>query len=152
MNCHALVFDFARVLLFPKQETHSSLGALYAQSSDTEIFALNTSLLNFIHDQRTKYTTAVLTNSGSLLAEGSHHRQKIEPYFDHIFLCKELGLRKDLPACYLKVAELLEVKTADILFIDDTWANCEAAQQAGCQVIHFHSTDQCISDLKKMLV
>lgn len=147
-----LLFDFARVILFPKHETLSTLGALYAQQSGAELFFLNTELLNFIKTQRDNYTTAILTNSASILAPGTLYRQQMEAYFDQIFLSKELGLSKDQPACYLKVAELLAVEPSEILFTDDSGSKCQAATEAGLKVILFESTDQYLREVAKVLV
>ena len=85
-----LLFDFARVILFPRHETLSALGSLYSQSSDEDMFMLNDELLQFIKAKKAEYKTAILTNSASILNEGSPYRVQMDAYFHEIFLSKEL--------------------------------------------------------------
>ena len=77
----------------------------------------------------------VLTNNGALMAEAM--RAIVAPLFptlDGRVLCSgALGLRKPEAAIYARALEHFGVAAAQVLFVDDTFANVQGARTAGLQ-------------------
>jgi putative hydrolase of the HAD superfamily len=61
--------------------------------------------------------------------------------FDHLLFSHRLGHRKPAPAAFDAAAKQLGAHPDDILFIDDSAANTEAARAAGWTALHFHSRE-----------
>ena len=55
----------------------------------------------------------------------------VSDFFDHVFLSFQLGAEKPAPEVFEKVAAGLGVAPNDILFLDDSEVNCEAARACG---------------------
>jgi putative hydrolase of the HAD superfamily len=60
--------------------------------------------------------------------------------FDRAFFSWRLGHRKPEPAAYAAVADRLGATGPDILFVDDSARNVEAARAAGWRAVHFART------------
>lgn len=136
-----LLFDFNNVILFAEQPSADIVGSpiteVVVPESRSGIFYLNQQLLNFIAQaQRSNIKTAILSASEYSLYRPAV-QQIIKPYFNQIFLSKDLGWPKDLPATYSKTAKQLKTEVGNVLFIDDKLTNCTAAELAGMQVIHY---------------
>ena len=59
----------------------------------------------------------------------------VKDFFDGLFLSYELHEQKPDVAIFQRVTELLHCKKDEILFFDDSAANCEAAQNYGWQAL-----------------
>lgn len=55
----------------------------------------------------------------------------VSDFFDHVFLSFQLGAEKPAPEVFEKVAAGLGVAPSDVLFLDDSLVNCEAARACG---------------------
>lgn len=93
--------------------------------------------LEMILKIRRHYPVSLLSNINEIhwrLASGRYFRYKglaVADFFDHTFLSFRMGLEKPSPEIYQKVIEGLGCPADDILFLDDSEANCEAARQCG---------------------
>jgi len=149
-----LLFDFSRVIIFPKDDTYPGLlNDLYKKAMSGgnfnfyNSFTFNIELLSFLKTIKSYisldiYTTDILQNDPVAKAV-------LEPVFDHIFSANELGLRKKDPQGYKIIAEKLGVKPNEILFVDDSLVNVETAKKAGLQAIQFTSNGNLIKVLNK---
>ncbi|MBP2550959.1 putative hydrolase of the HAD superfamily [Neorhizobium galegae] len=73
-------------------------------------------------------------------------------FFDACYLSHEMGLEKPDPAIYRKLAEDENVGGNDIVFVDDTAENIEAALALGWpHSIHHVTPDQTIATIKRLL-
>lgn len=52
-------------------------------------------------------------------------------FFDQIFLSYAMGVEKPAPEIFHRVVEMLRVPAGEVLFLDDSEANCEVARQCG---------------------
>ena len=146
----SLLFDFAWVLLFPKDDTYQGkLNDLYeAHKNDanfrfTSYFRFNQELLSFLEKNQGElilniYTSGYIQNDPVAIAQ-------IKPLFMHIFSAKELDLPKDKPSSYLTISSKLNQKPGRITFIDDKNENISAAKAAGLNSILFENTQKLLA-------
>lgn len=164
-----LLFDFNRVLLFPKRsipvDMILSMTAHLAKKkagSDNlfthhmldfdHYFEFNEPLIQYLQTLKDEFQIPIHVYTNSTHSIHAPKAQSvIEPLVDHIFLAKNLGKPKDLPASYLYVAEELEAKPEELLFIDDTLGNVEAASQAGLHTHHFTENEALFAALESFL-
>ncbi|TAL58541.1 MAG: HAD family hydrolase [Nanoarchaeota archaeon] len=151
-----LVFDFSRVVLFPKDVSYKGeLNPLHkrlSQSSDynfLEHFELNDPLLRYLQEFKGKYGLYIFT-SGSI-QDALEIRPQLEAVFEGIYSAEELGVRKRDPHSYLHFAKAIGRKPEEMVFIDDTLANVETARKAGIQSICYVSLEQLKADLGALL-
>lgn len=90
----------------------------------------------FSHLPKIKY--AVASNHLSYMSDWLRSLP-IGQYFDLYFTSGDRGLAKPCAAYYYALAKELEEPPVNILFIDDTAANCEGAAATGMKVVHFTS-------------
>lgn len=85
------------------------------------------------------YSVNLLSNTNPVhweMAETDYFRQggrRVEDYFDHVFLSYEIGCEKPAPEIFEAVIRGLQCEAADILFLDDSEVNCDAARCCGLQ-------------------
>lgn len=85
------------------------------------------------------YVVNLLSNTNPVhwqMAETDYFRQdgrSVEDYFDHVFLSYKIGCEKPAPEIFEAVVRGLHCEAADILFLDDSEVNCEAARRCGLQ-------------------
>ncbi len=151
------LFDFSRVLIHPKDslysgglnELHNELNAKNIPYKFFDYFVINQELLDFLKTIKSKINLAVFTKE--TLQNRPEVRVKIDPVFDNIFSAKELNLSKKDPHSYLFVCKKLKVEPRNVLFIDDTVKNIEAAEKAGLDTTHYVSNAILIEKLKVLL-
>lgn len=154
MKTSVLLFDFSRVLLHPKDKTIPSLNGLYRelQKQDSfnffEHFELNLELLQFLKSIHDKYRLYILTSE--VIQNAPEIQKNITEVFDQVFSAQELGLSKKDPAIYQHIAEKIETKPEEIMFIDDTNANIEAAKKSRLQTILYASNATLMHKLNQL--
>lgn len=150
-----ILFDFSRVILFPKDENYKGLlNDLYRKITEEKSpflnhYKFNTELLNFIKPLKEKYHLSIYTTD--IIQNDPEVRKILDPIFEEIFAANDLRISKKDPKDYLIIANKLNVKPEEILFIDDGETNIEAAKQAGLQAIHYLSNKQLFKDLGLLL-
>ncbi len=119
----------------------------------TEFFAgdvLDRSLVDYIRSLRPRYKTGVISNAWpdlrTYLVEN-----KFEDAFDALIVSAELGVIKPDPKIYQIALEQLKVDPDEVVFVDDTFSNVEAARALGMHGIHFRSPEQTLNKLNEML-
>lgn len=152
-----LISDFSRVILQPKDAQHEGgLNALHKELTKQfgtydlwEYFWINEELLQFYASLKSNLTVNIFTK-GSIQNE-SQIQEKIIHIFNNIFSATELHLSKKDPESYKIIAEKLQTKPEEILYIDDQKANIDASKVAGMHVILFENNKQTIEEIKKNL-
>lgn len=112
---------------------------------------LNTKFYTYLQHLHRDYTIAILSNawlSGREIYSEKYHLDKI---VDQMILSAEEGLIKPYKKIFQLTILRLEVKPEEILFIDDSLENIKAAKAVGMHTIHFQSTDETITKMKKLL-
>lgn len=140
----AILCDFARVLLFPKDISY--VGRLDEHDG---AFALNTELLQYFQKLKGKISLSLFSSGRNY--EAPEIKKKLDPIFDHYFNTSNLGLGKTDPQVYAIIAEKLNKKPEEIVFIDDVLAHVEAANKTGLKGIHYRNNEELILKLRKFL-
>jgi haloacid dehalogenase superfamily, subfamily IA, variant 3 with third motif having DD or ED len=81
------------------------------------------------------YQLFIATASTKELVEKSFERLNINHYFNSIFTCDALGISKNDPYFYKKIAFKLQVKPKDIIVFEDSYNAALSAKKAGMKVI-----------------
>ena len=97
--------------------------------------------LDLLLRARRHYHVMLLSNTNSIhwaqARDGyfRYGRRRVDDFFEHVFLSYELGVEKPAPEIYAKVLEGSGAPAADVLFLDDSEANCAAARACGLQAV-----------------
>ena len=108
--------------------------------------------LELILHLRGKYMVYLLSNTNSIhwdyvCKNAFNYRGfRVEDYFEETFLSYEMHLAKPDKAIFEKVLSNANLLAEETLFIDDSEANCKAAQEVGIHAHHYHVGD----DLSKI--
>lgn len=152
----AVISDFSRVILFPKDENyHGELNELHKNLSTNssynvlDNFYLNTDLLKLYKNLRLSimfyiFTTGIVQNAPEI-------RRILDTIFTKIFTVSEVGYRKSDPKAYEAISRTLGLKLEEVIFIDDTKENIEAAKNAGLNTVFYTSNDHVTKTLKELL-
>ena len=116
-----IIFDFYGVLYFPAKDH------------------LNTEIFEFIEDNNKKYGFGVVSAISTDLS-GWLQERKVKRYFQFIKTTQELGLPKTDPGLYEMVLASFELKPSQVLLIDDSAENLNAAKLAGLQTLRYAKT------------
>lgn len=152
-----LLFDFSRVLIHPKDvaytggmnELHNELNKKNIPYEFSDYFVINQQLLDFLKTIKKRFYRAIFTKE--TLQNRTEVKVKTDPVFDRVFSAMEFGLSKDDPHAYEFICKQLGQKPREIMFIDDTVKNIEAAEKAGLDTIHYVSNDLLIDKLKDLI-
>lgn len=151
-----LLCDLGTVILFAKDSNYKGkLNPLHKTLSDNknysflDHFFLNEELLNFLEKFRQEIEIFMLT--GGTIQNAPEIKPKLDKVFKKVYSAKDLNLTKKDPNLYLQMAELLNKKPSEILFIDDLKANCAAAKEAGLKTIRYINNDQVIQEVDRLL-
>ncbi len=149
-----LLFDLARVLLFPTDKTYKGgLNALHKNLSKEQnysflsTFELNKELLNYLNTIKSIKELYIFT-SGSI-QNAQEIRGELDSIFRKIFSAEELGFSKKDPHVYTRIAESIGKNPEEILFIDDSLENIESAKKAKLKTLHFHGAEELMEYLNK---
>jgi len=150
-----LLFDFSRVLLHPTDKTYSgSLNRLHRELKDNESyylfhhFKLNDQIIEFLKSLNRKYNLAIFTTD--VIQNDPLIKEIIGPVFSKIYSASELGISKKEISSYEFLVKDLKVAPGEILFIDDTFGNVEAAQTAGLKTHHYKTNGELIKFLESV--
>ena len=142
----ALLFDFSRTLLFPKDKTYQGeVNALYrklAQAPGFDFlanFELNSEMMIFLGHLKGRYKLAMFT-SGTI-QDAPEIKDVIAETFDEIFSAERMMITKDEQQSYKRIAGLLGLPAEEILFIDDLLKNIQAASIAGLAVFQYKDNE-----------
>ena len=108
--------------------------------------------LELILHLRGKYMVYLLSNTNSIhwdyvCKNAFNYRGfRVNDYFEETFLSYEMHLAKPDKAIFEKVLQDANLLPEETLFIDDSEANCKAAEEVGIHAHHYHIGD----DLSKL--
>lgn len=107
-----------------------------------------------IKQLREHYRIYMLSNTNSIHWTYSCHTLfpstgfRPEECFDRIFLSQEIHMAKPDPAAFRHVLDNAGLQAEESLFIDDSAANCAAAQTLGLKVFHSERADDWLEIIK----
>ncbi len=79
--------------------------------------------------------------------DAAMHAAGVDAYFDTILLSGDIGFVKPDPQAFELLAERLEIKTSELVFIDDQAGNLAGAEKLGVTPIVFRNYQQLIAEL-----
>ena len=147
----AVITDFSRVLLFPKDDTFKSgLNALNNQLLDKnpdydfwQYFKVNNELLNYYKS----LNIPVYIFTSETIQDHPAVKNLFGSIFKDVFSAKKLGLNKKEARTYKHLAKILDHTPSEIFYIDDNHDNFTAAKKAGCKAILLKSNDDVVGKL-----
>ncbi|MCA9390254.1 HAD-IA family hydrolase [candidate division WWE3 bacterium] len=151
-----IITDFSYVLLYPKDRNYTdSLNGLYAKvnsdSPDFDFFSyfqLDLDVLEYYAILARNYSLHIFTSS--VIQNDPQVQEYIAHVFQGIFSAEELGIKKNDPAGYTYLTQILHQDPSEIAFIDDSERNVTAAQEAGLWGVQFESLEKLKNDLEKL--
>jgi epoxide hydrolase-like predicted phosphatase len=108
---------------------------------------LNTELAGYVASLRPAYRTGIISNSFVGAREREHERYHFDEYMDVIIYSHEVGISKPHHRIYELACERLDVRPAEMIFVDDLPDNTEAACDLGIHPVLFTTTAQAIADI-----
>lgn len=108
----------------------------------------NIELMDYVLTLRDRYKTAMLSNIAGSSLRKRFDPGELEDHFDVVVASGDIGFAKPEPEAYQTVADLLDVRCDECVFIDDRELFCEGARATGMQAILY--TD--FAQLKRELV
>ena len=113
--------------------------------------ARNDKLLTYILGLRATYKTGMLSNiAGSSLAR-RFPDDELKAYFDAVVASGDIGFAKPERQAYEIVADRLNMRCDECVFIDDRELFCEGATSVGMHAIVYTNFAQCKYDLETLL-
>ncbi len=152
----ALITDFSKVVLFHKDSSYiGKLNRLHEEllkESDYDIwehFKLNDDLLSYYKVLSSSLDLYIFTTR--YIQEYPPIKSRLEWIFEDVFISTDLWVKKDEKEAYLLLAEKLKLKPEEILFIDDTLGNIEAAKEAWFNTVRYENFKQAKSSIQNMI-
>jgi HAD superfamily hydrolase (TIGR01509 family) len=109
---------------------------------------LNQPILKLILNLRSAFRVGFLSNAENYFYPYQH--QKFESNFDFGVMSWQIGYDKPDPQAFLKTLELQHFKPEEVVFIDDTQKNIDAARSLGIKSILFENNPQLLSELRSL--
>jgi glucose-1-phosphatase len=104
-------------------------------------------LIEFIKSLNKNFKTGLLSNAWSGARQALNQRNACDTVFQYSMFSYDVRLRKPDIRIYQRMLDLMEVKPAEAIFVDDLAENIQGAISAGIHGIQFLSTDQAIADV-----
>ena len=119
-------------------------------SGNKVVHAWNAMILDFPEERllwllkmKQRYRIFLLSNTNTLHMEAVRRslertigHQRLEDYFEQVYLSCEMGLRKPNPEIFSRVCEEQGLNPATTVFIDDSPQHVEGAASIGLQALH----------------
>lgn len=152
----AIVSDFSRVLLFPKDKNYlDSLNALHKELSQKsgynalDHFELNIALLNFYKSLDSKTPVYIFTSD--TIQDAPEFQPYLQPVFNEVLSAKKMSTDKKIPNAYKLVAAHLGLSPDEILYIDDAPENIQAAKTAGLNTFLYAGYEKLVTQIAEAL-
>jgi HAD superfamily hydrolase (TIGR01509 family) len=107
-----------------------------------EVTALNRRLVTLIESLRPRYRTAVLSNAERRFLDRFLTNHDLAAHFDAVLASSETPYVKPERGIFVEMARRLGLELPQMLFVDDSPRNVEAAQSYGIPSIHYQDTAQ----------
>jgi FMN phosphatase YigB (HAD superfamily) len=152
----AIVSDFSRVLLFPKDRNYlGSLNALHKELSNKpnykvlDYFELNTSLLDFYKSLKDKTPVYMFTSDS--IQDAPEFQSYLQPVFKEVLSARKMNTDKKLSVAYKLVANYLNLSPDEILYIDDAPENIQAAKTTGLSTCLYENYEELFKQVSEIL-
>lgn len=139
-----------------KVSAHLNLNeSSYAQFMD-EVWeeylgSFNQELADYLVSLRSKYKTALLSNSFVGAREIEEDRNQLSRLCDFIVYSHEVGVAKPNQEIYLLTCEKLKLAPNEVVFLDDKQDFVDGAKNVGMAAVLFRSNAQAIKEINAQL-
>ncbi len=130
---------------------NTQLAALMADLWTEYLGTLNAELAHYFTALRPRYRTAILSNSFAGAREREHALYGFEDLCDAVVYSHEEGIKKPQLRVYEIACERIGVHPSEAIFLDDVEACVQGARRAGLTAIRFHSNEQAVGELERLL-
>jgi putative hydrolase of the HAD superfamily len=89
------------------------------------------------------------TNQEKYRTAYMRHEMRFDQVFDGVFSSAEMGVKKPAPEYYEQIVQALGADKKDMLYVDDTVANVEAARAMGIESVVYEGSRQTSPRAKK---
>jgi FMN phosphatase YigB (HAD superfamily) len=151
-----IISDFSKVLLFPKDKNYAGkLNDLHKKNLESggydfwKHFELDQKLFDYYKTLSKNYELFIFTSE--YIQDYPPVRQILDTVFRKIFIAFEMNVKKDDPIAYQKLSDLLDCSPEEIIYIDDSQANVDAANKVRMNAILYKTADSTISKITKKL-
>ncbi len=152
----AIVSDFSRVLLFPKDKNYlNGLNPLHKELSlkpgynPLDHFELNTRLLDFYKSLVDSLPVYIFTSD--VIQDAPEFQPYLQPVFKEILSAKKMGTDKKNSKAYTVVASHLNLNPNEILYIDDLADNIQPANAAGFNTLLYEDCEKVVNQIQEAL-
>ena len=94
-------------------------------------------VVSLLRKLKPNYTVALASNAPSESVRPRLHDHGLNEVLDVVLVSGEVGVKKPTAAFFALLAEGMQLKPQEIVFIDDNMMNCVGAQAAGMHAVHF---------------
>jgi glucose-1-phosphatase len=115
-------------------------------------YKLYPDVLNLAKNLKEKYKVALLSNLNEEMEAHIQKNHNTQHYFNPLIFSHKEGFSKPEKKIYELALEKLNCKPDEIVFIDDSKTNIEAAKKVGIIGILFTNYDKLVRDLEKLKV
>lgn len=116
-----------------------------------ETFPLDERMIEIVRKAKKRYTTVLFSNQIKDWIEQVLNENNINDLFDHIINSYNVGARKPDRKIFIEAINRTSSKPEEILFIDDSSENINAAKEIGIHTIQFENYTQFISEYKMLV-
>lgn len=153
----AILSDFSETLLFPKHmENHHNLNGLHHRLVEEfgsynawDYFILNEELLGFYKTLKPKIPLYLFTTDS--VQDQPQIQERLMEIFNEIISAKTYNINKKTPDAYEFIAQKINLKPEEILFIDDRDVNLEPAAKAGVKTLQYENNEKLFKDIQNYL-
>ncbi len=114
-----------------------------------ERFRLRPGMISLVDRVRKVCSTMLLSDQTNWLEE-IDRTTGLYTHFDRVFNSIRIGMSKREPETFTRVAALLRIPPAEMLFIDDNEGHVARAASAGYRALLFTTLDSCEQDVLRM--
>lgn len=112
---------------------------------------LNVELIEIIKDLKNRNFRIALLSNNSLALRQRLLDQEIMHHFDEIIISAEVGFQKPQPQIFEILLNNLNIKSEELVFIDDSVKSLEGAENIGYTPILFETNEKLMKDLMDIL-
>jgi 2-haloacid dehalogenase len=136
--------DVTRRLNIPKTEMPRIRAAFF--SGDR----VDQDIIDLLRSLRKTHKTGLISNAWDDLRRWIIS-QEFDDAFDFITISAEFGIAKPDARIYQYALENLGVEAHQAIFVDDVEKNINASEALGMHGVHFHGTQQTMTDIRQLL-
>ncbi len=139
------------MLVFSRKVIAFDSGGVFLEGNYwTENMKERPGMRDFVGKLRKKYRVVLFTNQNALAQQAFNREHSLKKIFDDIVVSGEVGFRKPQKEIYAHLIDRFNVNPNDIVFVDNSAENVEAARGLGINAVLFTSLSGLVSEFRKL--